>query len=382
MSRPASPPRSLAPSPHATRRSLSLVSLAALAMFFPQAGAAATIHCVASSADLVQALSNAVFDDGDDEIRIMVGTYIAPAAVPGGFRYVSSQPGDLVLSGGWISDDPFGAPGCDSQLSKPALTVLDAEYQAQVLVIQPGATTGDIFIRNLTVTRGTATNNGGGIYFDPWDPAWTGNLGIQSLLVLANEAVNEGAGLYAVLPHGYLRMENSAIAGNVCGGGIGAGLSVVANGQSIMFANITVAGNSSGNVFGAGMRLGGAAAMLVQNSVIHDNTPFGLELAATSVRLRHNHINGLAGLPPLEDTDTLSGNPMLGAGSLGLTPLPGSDLIDRGEAVPGGLPYRDADGGQRITGAAVDLGAFESQIFADGYEGPEDWERPPPLIPN
>lgn len=351
-------------------------------LLLPALVPATTVHCVATSAQLAQALADAVADDGDDEIRILVGTYIAPATSPGGFRYVSSRPGNLVLSGGWKSDDPLGLPSCDSQISMPSLTVLDGKRQAQVLVIQPGATSGDIFVRNLTVTRGTATNNGGGIVVDPWDPVWAGNLGIQSLRILANEAANEGAGLFALLPSGYLRMENTAIAGNVSGGGIGAGISVIAHGDASLFANITVAGNSSGSAFGAGMRLGGTAAMLVQNSVFHDNAPFGLQLAATAVRLRHNHISGLTGQTPLEDTATQSGSPMLGAGSLGLTPLPGSDLIDRGEAVPGGLPLRDADGGQRITGAAVDLGAFESQVFADGYEGPEDWERPPPVIPN
>jgi hypothetical protein len=37
---------------------------------------------------------------------------------------------------------------------------------------------------------------------------------------------------------------------------------------------------------------------------------------------------------------------------------------------------RDADGGQRVFGPAVDVGAHEEQVFADGNERDDDRQVP------
>jgi len=354
---------------------------AALLALASSPAAIAAIHCVDSALELQQALVTAAATAGDDEVRVVAGTYIVPPPPSNGFRYVSSQAGDLVVSGGWDPDAPVGIPpGCEVQVPDPALTVLDAQYQIEALVLQPGPASGDLAVHNLTLTQGSSAGNGGGLYAAPYDEAWVGNTTLQSLRVLANEALQFGAGLYVSVPRGYLRVQNAAVVGNVSGL-TGAGAVLLANGEDSIVANLTVAGNSSGATFGAGLMVGGTIPVLLMNSVLWGNTPDDLQLNGDAIRLHHNFYDSRIGMQPSDEFGTLNGNPMLAGGSLGLTPTAGSPLVDHGLPVPGGLPTRDVDAGQRVVGPGVDIGAFEAQIFADGYEGADDWERPPPVIP-
>src|SRR5690606_28681042 len=145
----------IAPGVHAMSHRTAPIHAALLAALLAAGPCAAAIHCVANTAQLQLALSLAVSDSDDHEIRLMTGTYPVPTfPPPTGFQYVSSQPGDLTVSGGWTSLT-VGAPGCDLQVGDPSLTVLDAEYQSTVFRVQPGEATGSVTIRNLTLYRGS-----------------------------------------------------------------------------------------------------------------------------------------------------------------------------------------------------------------------------------
>src|SRR5690606_9273570 len=144
------------------------------------------------------------------------------------------------------------APGCDVQVGDPSLTVLDGEYQAPALYVRPGAETGDISIRNLTLYRGSTDDRGGGLHAIAHDDAWQGNLVLQSLRVLANEASIDGAGAAIHVPRGYLRLENTVFADNASGT-FTSGADLVLNGHDSLVANVTVARNSTGTgPFGSG----------------------------------------------------------------------------------------------------------------------------------
>ncbi|MEM1088944.1 MAG: choice-of-anchor Q domain-containing protein [Pseudomonadota bacterium] len=359
------------------KRILSGITLS-LALTFATSNARAEIFCVGTPSALQNALLAAAGNSETDEIRLMVGQYLVPTA-NNGFRYVSSQPGGLTVSGGWGPPDPPDAPVCDSRKDNPRLTVIDGDFQIQGLVLQPGPDSGDIAVENLTITRGGANDpvislNGGGIDARSFSPDWEGSYRFSTLIFNLNEATEQGAGLYVILDRGSLRLENSVFFRNAAGGDGGAA-ELLLNGAENLIANVTIAENSAADD-GAGVRIGGNATVRLLNNVFADNNGDDLLLAGSSVRLNRNFLNSLAGSNPLEETGTLSGNPQLGLGSLGVSPNIGSPLIDAGLPVPDGLPPRDADGMGRIVGPAVDLGAYEAQIFSDGLEGDDDWIIP------
>lgn len=358
---------------HNAGRALNWLLIAAACVAGQPANAA--VFCVNTPGALQNALITAAANGESDEIRILVGNYLVPTSPTPGFRFVSSQPGGLAISGGWGPPVPVGAaPRCLSRKDDPKLTIIDGGLQVEGLVIQPGPLTGNVKVENLTILGGASAANGGGMYAAPYDPSWAGTLAIRTVVFRRNQAQAQGGGLYASVPVGSLLLLNSVFADNTAGG-VAGGAELLVNGSDGLVANNTVVSNLA-SAAGGGLRVAGNASILVLNNALYSNSSVDVQLGGASIRLRNNFYNLRNGLPPLEDSDTLSGNPMLGGGTLGLAPLPGSPLIDVGKPAPGGLPPRDADGNQRIVGPAVDVGAYEEQVFANGMEG-DEWRGGP-----
>ncbi|MFK7958671.1 MAG: choice-of-anchor Q domain-containing protein [Lysobacterales bacterium] len=338
--------------------------------------AQAEVFCVNTSNGLQNALNSAASNTESDEIRIMFGEYNVPVSPVSGFRFVSSQAGNLAISGGWGPPSPFGGPNCQSRKYDPTITTLNGNFQIQGLVIQPGAVTGDILIENMTVAQGRSGGSGGGIRVNPFDPAWPGNLTIRTILFDRNADVTGGAGLFATVGVGDFRLDNSIFSGNQSRGQIGAAV-VTANGQNAIIANNTVVANSALGDLSTGFSFGGDAATLLINNVFFENDlQFDLALGGNALSLQNNFYNSLNAADLLEETGSLSGDPGIGSGVFSVGPLPGSPLIDGGLMVIGGLPFRDAQGGLREMGPAVDIGAIEIQVFGDGVEGNDNWTVP------
>ncbi len=349
---------------------------ALLAIGLAAPGANAEIFCVNNAIGFQNALIDAASNTESDEIRMMLGQYDVPVAPISGFRFVSSQPGDLTISGGWGPPAQFAGPICVSRKDNPTLTTLDGNFQVQGLVIQPGAVTGDILIENLTVAQGRSGGGGGGIRVAPFDPTWQGNLSIQSVVFDRNADVTGGAGLFATVEVGDFRLVNSIFAANQSRGQIGAA-NIVANGQNAVIANNTVVFNSANGDFSTGLRFGGnAATLLINNVFFESDLQRDVTLIGDDLRLQNNFYNTRNSGDFVEETGTLSGDPGLGSGLFGVGPLPGSPLIDSGLMVIDGLPFRDAQGGVRVLGPAIDRGAIEVQVFGDGVEGDDDWIVP------
>lgn len=335
----------------------------------------AAVHCVSNAVQLKNALIDAAVSPGNDEVRIVQGTYLGAAV--GGFHHTPVQPGNLMVSGGWTDGGPAGLPAtCETQVRDPALTVLDGEYQHTALQIYVGTVDADFVVHNLTLSRGTSMGSGGGLSVYGFEPSWEGDVLLHSLRFIANEASGTGAGLYAAVPHGQLRVLNAAFVGNVAGF-TGGAADIIANGSWHLVANLTVVGNAAGAPGGSALRVAGSAPALLMNTISWNNDDVDIELGGTGIRLHHNFYGTRSGNQPAEEAGTLAGNPMLGGGSMNLTPTAGSPLVDYGLPVPGGMPSCDVDNNLRMVGPALDVGAFESQVFADGYESEDPWLRPP-----
>ena len=134
-----------------------------------------------------------------------------------------------------------------------------------------------------------------------------------------------------------------------------AGIGAVATaGNGIHFNNLTVARNTgAGVVFFAQP----GASITLHNSIVHGN---GLSEPATTAS--GNNLGANLGLPAPTFVNT--GNYRLAPGSRG---------IDEGAAaVPGGLGLLDLDRQERVSGASVDIGAYElvaDPLYANGFEG-------------
>jgi len=171
----------------------------------------------------------------------------------------------------------------------------------------------------------------------------------------------EGGALYS---QGTLALTNVTVSGNSASGGAagdhGGGLY---NSGTATLTNVTVSDNSAGN--GGGLTNTGTITLV--NTIIAGNS------AATNPNVNFSLSGG---------NNLLSGDPMLaplgdyGGPTQTMALLPGSPAIDAGDSTAPGLPSTDQRGFARISGAAVDLGAYEVQLptlspatLADGTYG-------------
>jgi uncharacterized repeat protein (TIGR01451 family) len=141
--------------------------------------------------------------------------------------------------------------------------------------------------------------------------------------------------------------------------------------------NVTVAANAAAAAGGVAVAAGAAAAFNATNSLFADNTAtdpgqppdFAGAFATASHVLLENPL-GASGIADGVQSNLVGRDPALGplADHGGPTPtlalLPGSPALDTGDATAAGLPDFDQRGAPfaRVSGAGVDLGAFELQV--------------------
>ena len=135
----------------------------------------------------------------------------------------------------------------------------------------------------------------------------------------------------------------------------------------IDITNNTVAGNAA--TVGGGCfydNAGATGKFYVYNNIFYGTTGTGgvdLVLNTDQVLLFNNIFNLRMGPEPISKGGNLTSDPNL-TGTYRPTEIPQSPAINAGKnAVPnGGLPASDLDGGARVVGSIVDIGAYESSI--------------------
>jgi hypothetical protein len=212
---------------------------------------------------------------------------------------------------------------------------------------------------------------------------------ITNSTISGNAAICDGVpGAYTVGGGGGLStwsaieatITNSTLSGNstnLNGGGL-----YTRHHGSLILANTTITDNSAPNGAGVADIADGSSFDLVTNSsIIAGNHPSG---SGTTTDIVTTHVisgsnNLIASANVALPVGTLGGDPLLGPladnGGPTLTHalLPGSPAIDTGNNASGLATDQRGDGYVRESGAAVDIGAFESQaaadvIFADGFD--------------
>jgi hypothetical protein len=345
--------------------------------------AAATTHvaCVDSAnqlADALAALSVSTTNSDADEIRVQVGTYVAPA---GGFIGAVTNHHNLTIRGGYLD------AGCTQQATDATLTLLDGNHAAGVLTINTIAIPdSDIEVSGVTFQNGNASNvsgsSAGGLKIGDPNPISGGRILVERNIFRNNNSVGNGfsqavGGLLAATDGTALVVRGNLFVGNSSPNAAAA--SFYSNNE-IDVSNNTFAGNQSTDA-------------QVQTRVMIDYTTFtGLKLS-NNIFWGNNLAAGifdvnLSGSGPGQIGATLLNNDIEGAtgtavaatGTLHVDPaFVGDDnfrlaasslLIDAGvDEPPGGLTDIELDGAPRIDGTAVDLGAFESSyIYSNSFE--------------
>jgi predicted outer membrane repeat protein len=216
---------------------------------------------------------------------------------------------------------------------------------------------GTLSLSDSTISGNTADNVGGGIYNNK------GTLSMTRTTVSGNSATAlDGGGIYNNKGP-TVSVINSTISGNFANQGLGGGM--FNNGSTVTIANTTFMGNSAANS-GGGIYLGGTTLNLTNTIIAGSPGGICLNQGGTLATNSHNLIqDGSCG--PM-----LTGDPKLGPlqNNGGLTStralLAGSPAIDAGDDSVTGSPLslgtdQRGTGFPRLSGAHVDIGAFEVQ---------------------
>ena len=323
--------------------------------------ALAANFCVSTSAELTQALATASSNNVADEIRLQTGVYRSTQS--SGFT-ASHSGSSLVISGGWSSGCVFRRPGTRS--------TIDGEYQRTALRLQ-GNITGVVKVRiaHLSFRRGVENDiaavsvKSSGV--GSLDAEIEDNRFHDNTLIATEETIGGGLDVSGrqVSVFGNEFTENhagySGGAGAMdCYGGLGA------------FTNNTVVRNTAAfgqpNVHG-GVILVGSCLWEVANNVFWDNEGYDLWIENDKATLRNNDLDDLEGTPTAGSSGNINVDPQfVSVGILRLTR--GSPLVDAGfNETLLGLPLRSFDGGIRVAGPRIDIGAYELDVlFQTGFD--------------
>lgn len=339
-------------------------------------GAHAATFCVSTAEEFQAAYATAKANGASNVIRMRTGTFATPSGGLGSTAlYDYESPGSLLVEGGWSALDQTP---CALQDSDPASTVIDGMQLNKGLRIsvKGGNDSLDITVRNLTLQGGrslTAVVNDRGAGLEVGGgSSYVGDILFERCIVRDNAASLLGGGLYAVTG-GTVNVRNNLFTNNTAP--FAAAVYVLDNtGLLVTVENNTIAGNvaTNSNAQAAAMANEGAALRAITNNILWHNTTASQTdvLGAEGIYFK-NLIEKMTGSPQPGSGKNIGVDPgFIGPADFRLTPV--SPAMDAGDNTPyGGVSSVDLAGQARISGPAIDLGAYEAdsdRIFRDGFE--------------
>ena len=312
-------------------------------------GAANAANCPGSGCRLRDALAKASGDATIDTIDFSVTT-----------------PGTITLSSGQLEVNAnvmIDGPGAD-------MLAVDANHTSRVFHINSGKT---VTISGLTITNGTASGKGGGIYNDH------ATLTVSDCTVSGNSAAgfSGGGGVHNEAFNGTatLTISNSTFSGNSAGNGGAIGNNGGNGTATLTIKNTTLSGNSASNDGGGIFNF---AAFVTIGDTILKTGASGVNIASFNgpvTSLGYNLSNDGGGGFLTATGDQINTDPMLGPlrnnGGLTFTHglLAGSPALDQGKNFSGATTDQRGAGFPRtvddpsITNASggdgTDIGSFE-----------------------
>ena len=254
--------------------------------------------------------------------------------------------------GFWDHNGPHGDVGENLNATLINVTIEDNVAQPGWFVGVGGgvwANNSSTIYQGCTIKGNTANNNGGGI--NHWAGGWPE---LYDCTIQNNTATAEGGGVYIHTDADGLTMERCLVTGNssgtwaggiTVGGGWGDGSSTI--------TNCTIVGNSGQD---GALEVFGGATLVVQNSIIWENSPSNVNDGQNNCFIYHSDVGG--GFDGEGNIDT---DPLFNITSGDYTLSEDSPCIDAGTA------DLDGDGVEDITeynGLAPDMGALEATMAA------------------
>lgn len=346
---------------HAGRRLIAApLALLLLGSAVLCSNATAAVRCVGDAGELYAALLASSLDGAADVIRLEVGTY--RAGQPEGFT-ANLAGGALEISGGWVSGCLFRQRGGRS--------TIDGEYLRPGLSIT-GALPHSLTVRvaHLTIRRGVGHETGGLIVAGTGASTLRVELEDNRFHDNTQTAIEDEIGGGVRVAADEVRVFGNVFTENHAGNLAGAG-AFTCFGALGAFTNNTIVRNTAR--FGepdarGGVMLGGNCLWEVANNILWDNEGYDLAISDGDATLRHNNVADLSGTPAGSSGNVSVEPGFAGTGNLRLRR--DSPLVDAGfDDTLLGLPLRSHDGGPRIAGPAIDIGAYELDVlFADDFD--------------
>ncbi len=354
-----------------------LVFLTAGLLLATQAHAAQ--FCATNSSEFQAHLDTAESNGEDDVIRLETGTYI------GNFLY-NPVPGEafaLSLEGGYT--EFFSLPCGRLQSAEPGATVLDGNFVDRVLrILGPGGSS--VHIRSIAFINGVAAPglaDAGGLTIFNVSASLITEVSIENTLFFGNAAV-DGSGAISIRGAETVRISNSLLEAN--DGFFGPVVSIDVRAEGLQFINNTVINNTTpGDTLSTVyiQAYDTAKAVLVNNLFWGNEVPDIGFFGGGAVYLYNNNIEEFNG-SVTESVGNLSIAPEFQQNSYNYELVPDSPLVDAGRLPPPPMPSQpfqdswvlpatDIRNAERVQGASVDIGAFESTpdwLFRDRFEVP------------
>jgi len=336
----------------------------------PCLSAHAHSFCVLDEAGFQAALTAAsdggAYNNEDNSINLVAGSYSTQNNGNLPFFYSSTAPYKTYVMGG-------GSINCATFTLNPKSTVLSGHSHNPVIVGHASNAAGLLYVSEVTIQDGESTQDGGGISINA-APTDEGSVTLSFSIVQNNHTTAKGGGVFlASGMNNGVSMYNTVIINNSADVDYGAGELVarVANSLVYMVSDDVVNNTSSAMGATGALYLGGLGSLLVNFSIFAHNKNVGLYLANTNGSLYYVDCGTIGGNVQGSVTGFVQTDPLF----VDYTAMPPDLHLKSGSPLLAAAPYSgvlepyDIEGHSIPLSGKVDFGAYEDTLFADGYDG-------------